>query len=333
MDRVEYQSLIVQDLLNLHNSEELDIAPWYQRRSVWNPNQQAYLVNSLLENKPIPALYIRHHLDVEKHKSIKEVVDGQQRARAILGYCADEFSAYHSERRKKVKFSELSKEQQRKYLMTSLPIGYLLGATDSDVIEIFGRINSVSKSLNAQEKRNAQFSGEFKQYCLREAAKRTPFWRQCGIFSGSEISRMLEVQFISDLVVNLLQGLSDYSAPKINKLYEEYDDEFPKMREIEDRIERVFSLLFQVKETAISDTLFRRQPIFFSLFLVLDANTKISVRALEGKLLELDRRLGGYELSNEANADDQAFIRASLSTTQRISQRKVRDKYLREHLA
>jgi hypothetical protein len=77
MDRVDYQTIVIQDLINLNKADELDLSPWYQRRSVWNPTQKSYLINTLLEQKPIPAIYIRHSLDLERSKSIKEVVDGQ----------------------------------------------------------------------------------------------------------------------------------------------------------------------------------------------------------------------------------------------------------------
>jgi hypothetical protein len=60
MDRVDYQSMIIQDLVNDFNDDKLDLNPWYQRRSVWTRPQKAYLINTLLERKPIPALYIRH---------------------------------------------------------------------------------------------------------------------------------------------------------------------------------------------------------------------------------------------------------------------------------
>ncbi|MBI4965328.1 MAG: hypothetical protein HY913_18775 [Desulfomonile tiedjei] len=33
MDRVEYEKLIIQDLINLHKSGDLELNPWYQRRS------------------------------------------------------------------------------------------------------------------------------------------------------------------------------------------------------------------------------------------------------------------------------------------------------------
>jgi uncharacterized protein with ParB-like and HNH nuclease domain len=209
MDRVDYQSIVIQDLINLYNSDELNLNPWYQRRSVWTPPQRAYLINTLLESKPIPAIYIRHSIDLELEKSIKEIVDGQQRIRSILSYCDDEIAVRHPSYERPVRFSKLNNNERSSFLMTAIPVGYLLGADDQDVIEIFGRINSVSKTLNAQEKRNAKWSGEFKQYCLKEAAQRLPFWRSRNVFTSNEIARMQEVQFVSEIVINFLGGLSD----------------------------------------------------------------------------------------------------------------------------
>jgi hypothetical protein len=172
MDRVDYQPIIVQDLINWDKSEELNLSPWYQRRSVWTGPQKAYLVNTLFEQKPVPTLYFRHTVDLEKDKSLREVVDGQQRIRSILEYLEDGYAALHPIHQKKVKYSALTDNQKRGLRETKLSAGFLLGANESDVIEIFGRLNSVAKTLNAQEKRNALFSGEFKQFCLKQAAGR-----------------------------------------------------------------------------------------------------------------------------------------------------------------
>ena len=148
MERVDYQSLVIQDIINLEKQGELNLNPWYQRRSVWKDSQKSYLINTLFERKPIPTLYIRHTIDLEKEKSIKEVVDGQQRIRAILSFFKDEISSLHPEIGKRIKYKDLNNLQKQKFLMTPLPIGYLQGATDADVIDIFARINSVAKALN-----------------------------------------------------------------------------------------------------------------------------------------------------------------------------------------
>lgn len=116
MERVDYESLIIQDLLNFHNTETLDISPWYQRQSVWSNPQKAYLINTIFERKPVPSIYIRHQIDIDAERSIKEVVDGQQRIRTIISYRQDEFPERHPEHRHKVKFSELNRPQKTTFL-------------------------------------------------------------------------------------------------------------------------------------------------------------------------------------------------------------------------
>lgn len=329
MDRVEYQSLIVQDLVNLERLGELNLTPWYQRRSVWTTAQKSYLINTLHENKPVPAIYIRHSLDLEKGKSIKEVVDGQQRTRTILSYCKDEFAARHPMHGRRLKFSQLTKDQQHKFLLTSISVGYLLGANDSDVIDIFGRINSVSKSLNAQEKRNAAFSGEFKQFCLKQASSRIEFWRKYNLFTANDISRMNEIQYVSDIVINIINGLSDYSSAALDKLYQDYEEEFPNADDIALRLDRVFDFIVSLDTSRITDTIFSRQPLFFSLFLVLDSIPNLSKEVVEYSLSQIDERFNADKNKTQQDID---FYNASTSTTQRIAQRRVRDQYIRSFI-
>ncbi|HBH6949993.1 MULTISPECIES: DUF262 domain-containing protein [Serratia] len=325
MDRVDYQSLVVQDLINIRKSDELDLAPWYQRRSVWTPAQKAYLINTMFEQKPIPAIYIRHSLDLIKSKSIKEVVDGQQRCRSIISYANNEFSAKHPKYKKKVKISELTQDDRQKFLLTSLPVGYLLGASDSDVIDIFGRINSISKSLNSQEKRNAAYSGEMKQFCLAQSSSRINFWRDYGIFSSTDISRMNEVQFTSDLIYNIINGLSDFSNSYLDQMYKEYDDEFNDEQKITERLNATFNKLAEIEPRKFSDTIFKRQPLFFSLFLIVDELGNKRTRKIGEVIDEIDSIFN----ADNKKPDDIAFANACSSTTQRIAQRKIRADYIK----
>lgn len=326
MDRVDYQSLIIQDIINLEKAGELNLNPWYQRRSVWSTPQKSYLTNTLIEQKPIPAIYIRHSLDLENSKSIREVVDGQQRTRAILSYCADEFTARHPGHKLKVLFSQLKRDEQQKFLLTSIPVGYLLGASDSDVIDIFGRINSVSKSLNPQEKRNAAHSGEMKQFCLSQASSRMPFWRNYDIFSSTDISRMNEVLFISDLVHNIINGLSDFSQTALDNIYKEYEEEFDDIEIVTKKLDSVFDKVASLDPQNITDTIFKRQPVFFSLLMVINQNPRIATKRLTNAIIEIDQRFNAEQNLTQADLD---FKTACSSTTQRISQRRVRDSYIK----
>jgi uncharacterized protein with ParB-like and HNH nuclease domain len=332
MDRVEYEKLIVQELLNFNNNKELDLNPWYQRRSVWTTPQKAYLINTIFEKKPIPSLYIRHSLDIDAEKSVREVVDGQQRIRAILEYVADSFSAKHPKYPKRVKYSQLSRKDIESFKLTSLSVGYLLGATDGDVIEIFGRLNSVAKTLNAQENRNARFSGEYKQFCLSQAAMRVAMWRDLGVFSANSIARMEEVQFLSDIVLNLINGLSDFSATRLNQIYKDFDENFHHQSDIESRLERIFSQVAGLKPESIHDTVFSRSPLFFSLCLVLDSTRKkLPASHIEAALYKIDQILNSG-ISDSTSKTTVEFITACQASTQRIKQRTTRDKFIRKLL-
>lgn len=330
MDRVDYESAVIQDLFNFHKNEELKLDPWYQRRSVWTPAQKGYLINTIFVKKPIPTIYIRHYLDIDKEKSIKEVVDGQQRLRAVLGYLADEFPARHPSYLKPVKYSDLTQKDKNDLKMTKLSTGVLVNASESDVIEIFGRLNTISKTLNTQEKRNAKYSGPFKQFCLENAAKHVKYWRDTNIFSATAISRMDEVQFVSDVTYNFINGLSDFSAPKLDSTYGKYEEAFPNESKLQARIDKVFKILQSVSPETIRDTIFSRSPIFFSLFLVLDEKGKIQEKKFEQTLIDIDSAFNADTAKNKADRD---FIDACTASTQRIKSRRTRHDYLKKLIA
>lgn len=331
MNRVDYESIVIQDVFNLAQQDELNLSPWYQRRSVWTTSQKSYLINSLFEGKPVPSIYVRHYLDLEREKSIKEVVDGQQRLRAVIGYVLGEFAARHPQHAGRIKYTDLTAQERTSFRMTKLSVGYLIDADDADVIEIFGRLNSVSKTLNAQERRNAAFSGEMKQFCLKQAAARVQLWRDLRVFSATSIARMDEVQFVSDLVFNLLNGLSDFSPARLNALYKENDESFTKEKKTSERLERVFAQVASIDPTAIRDTIFSRTPLFFSLFLVLDEATKKPTRkTIESALFAVDQIFNdGIPLADRPDADAK-FLAACTASTQRISSRRVRHAYLKK---
>jgi uncharacterized protein with ParB-like and HNH nuclease domain len=334
MERVDYESLIISDLLNFHSSKSLDINPWYQRRSVWSTPQKAYLINTIFERKPVPSIYIRQKIDLENEKSIKQVVDGQQRVRTILSYRADEFAAKHPGHRGKVKYSELTNAERAAFLTTALSVGYLIGAEDQDVIEIFGRINSVSKSLNPMEKLNALYSGEFKQFCLKQAAERLPFWRATGIFTANEISRMQEVQFASDLVINLMQGLSDYSPTLIRSYYKEFDEAFPREAELLDRMNSLFEKLVALDPKLFSDTIFKSAQVTFSLMVVLDElrAAKLPNEKIQNAIRKVDAEVAVSVEDKGSERAARVIIGFTAGNLHRIRARRIRDEILKELL-
>lgn len=330
MERVDYESMVIQELLNAHDRGELNVSPWYQRRAVWSNAHKSYLLNTIFETMPVPTIYVRHTIDIEQELTVKEVVDGQQRCRSIIEYKENEFGARHPEHSRRVYYRELSPSQRQQFLMAKLPVAYLIGADDSDVIEIFGRLNAVSKTLNPQEKRAAKWSGEFHQFCLREAVERLPIWRELNIFSATQISRMAEVQFTAELAMALIDGMSDYSAARVDAAYRDWDEDFPDRASVAKRLERVYKEIASLKPEAIKDTIFSRSPVFYSLMLVMDGLDDLPAKtSLEETLAEIDTRFNDPRPAAERPEKDLTFVAACTSSTQRIRSREVRFDYIR----
>lgn len=333
MERVDYESMVIQELLNAHDREELNVSPWYQRRAVWTNAHKSYLINSIFETMPVPTIYVRHTIDLEKETTIKEVVDGQQRCRSIIEYKDNGFGARHPDHARRVYYRDLSPTQRQAFLMSKLPVAYLIGADDQDVIEIFGRLNAVSKTLNPQEKRSAQWSGEFHQFCLRQAVDRLPIWRDLNVFSATEISRMAEVQFMAELAMAFVNGMTDFSAARVTNAYREWDEDFPHREDVGRRLDRVFAKIASVKQGAIKDTIFSRSPVFYSLVLVLDDLNRLpSNAALEEKLAEIDARFNDSRPPAERPEADLEFVAACTASTQRIRSRQTRFDYIKSFM-
>lgn len=333
MDRVDYESVVIQDLLNFYSREELNISPWYQRRAVWNRPQKAYLINTVHENKPVPSIYIRHTIDLEHERSIKEVVDGQQRVRCFIEYREDEFAAPHPNHKRPVKYSDLKNDEKKRFLLTALSVGYLVNASDGDVIEVFGRINSVAKTLNPQEKRNALFSGEFKRFSLKEAVDRLPFWRQYAVFTDNDIARMTEVQFVSDLVMNLREGLEDFSAQRLTNYYKMFDEEFPDQDSTKKRLEKIYAHLLEQGDV-LKGTIFCRPQILFSLMLTLDRIDPIPKQKVARCISDLDTRFQAVRSGDNLNAlAPDVYEAFSSGNMHRIKYRKKREAVIKKYLS
>jgi hypothetical protein len=81
---------------------------------------------------------------------------------------------------------------------------------------------------------------------------------------------MQEVQFISDLVINFIEGLIDYNPAKIKTYYKNFDEAFPEEENIAARMEAIFGKLVALPSTDFSDTIFRSAQIAFSLMQIID---------------------------------------------------------------
>ena len=258
------------DLVLWQENGVLEISPKFQRRALWRTPARSYFIDTLLRGMTVPALYFRMAQDSARSKTIREVVDGQQRIRSVLEFIADEFrlskslNATWAGRR----FSELSEIEQQRIMSFTFPTEVFGGISDKQVLEVFCRLNTNGIALNKQELRNGKFFGPFKNTAFDLALTYLDFWRRHKLFSEQGIARMLEVELTSELLIAGSSGMQD-KKKSIDSFYETWESSYPHQKTDQKRFQQtmeVISETFAGNELAISK--FRRPSLFYTLYCV-----------------------------------------------------------------
>lgn len=277
-------------LRQLHKANQLDLAPEFQRNSVWPSAAKAYLLDTILEDKPIPIIFIRRELSSQTGQHVYSIVDGQQRLRAIFQFLDNRLRLTQSQGRSYYgkKFSQLSPDDQARVMDYDLIVEELSGYPDDQIDDMFARINKYTVRLNQQELRHATAEGAFHEFATRVGA--WPVWRNKGIFSDQRIKRMRAVEFAAELAMLMIEGTQDKKA-RIDLYYNEfYKKEFPEGGKIEARLKRYLRWIDKALPN-LRRTRFRKATDFYSLIGALDYETD------DGKGLDkLDARKCGDAL-------------------------------------
>ncbi|MFW2566456.1 DUF262 domain-containing protein [Aliarcobacter butzleri] len=81
----------INDFLTWKSNKELELSPKFQRNKVWNQSVKSYLIDTILRGMPIPPIFITQKIDLNTQKTLREVIDGQQRLTAITQFRNNEF--------------------------------------------------------------------------------------------------------------------------------------------------------------------------------------------------------------------------------------------------
>jgi hypothetical protein len=217
----------IADFLDWKREKRLELSPEFQRGDVWSPPAKTFLIDTILRQLPIPKVYLRTTVDLNTKRSIREVVDGQQRLRAILDFAEDKFAL--SKRAAEFtgkKYSTLSEDQQESFLSYPIAVDQLLNASNDDVLEVFARLNSYTVTLNPPEKRHGKWQGEFKWAVRSSSREWADFWEDFEVLTVKERVRMMDDSLTAEMFGVLLEGVKDGGQPKIDTLYRKYDSGF-----------------------------------------------------------------------------------------------------------
>lgn len=248
---------------------QLVLNPRFQRRSVWTDKAKSFLMDTIVRGKPIPKFFIRQTINVSTKSTVREVVDGQQRLRTILSFINDGFfiSRRQNEDLGGKYFSQLPEMIQNQILAYEVSVDLLINMPDSEVLDIFSRLNSYAVVLNEQEKINADHFGPFKTLCDKIGHKYNNYWTQQGVLTNKQIMRMMEVNLVADLLIAMLEGIK--SKKQIRKYYDQYEEDGKfshDVTKLEKRFDSIIKVIDELYPEGLKETEFKRPHIYYSLF-------------------------------------------------------------------
>jgi hypothetical protein len=214
------QTYTIADFLKWHDDDELVLNPKFQRGSVWSPQARTYLIDSILRGYPIPKLLLRTSVDRDSRRTIRDVVDGQQRLRTIIDFSAGKLIlGAKAKDFKGSRYDDLPDELKDNFLSYKLTCEQLLNADDDDVLEVFVRINSYAIPVSEAELRNARFDTPFSDLVKSTVEDIAPVWK-LGVISERERVRMVDQSLVAESFAFLARGVTDGAEADITRYYE-----------------------------------------------------------------------------------------------------------------
>src|SRR5271165_532624 len=200
------------DIKYLYENHHLNLDPGFQRQSVWKERDRAKLIDSILRNYPLPAIFL--YKREEDGDLVFDVIDGKQRLESIFmftGAMRGRFST-RTQLPGADSVESLNWALLKRRGLQHLIAGYEIPVIEvdgeiGDIINVFVRINSTGKALTRQEQRHARYyNSAFLKEAARLADRFEGYFLDNGIFSPGQLSRMKHVELMCELMLSMVQG-------------------------------------------------------------------------------------------------------------------------------
>lgn len=249
----------------VRDNNELEVKPPFQRNPVWVNRQKSYLIDTILNKYPIPEIYMQETVD-ENGKAKYIIVDGQQRIRSVLDFISGLFSIDETDspQFEGAYFKDLTAIQKKEFYQYNFVVRILPNISDKELRAIFQRLNKNVVALNKQELRQATYSGPFIKVMNLISDKEA--FSKIGLFTPNDIRRMLDVEFVSELTIALLNGIQN-KKDKLEYYYQIYEETDPNVLEIRENFDIILGEILKILPD-IQKTRWRKKTDFYSLFLV-----------------------------------------------------------------
>lgn len=235
----------------------------YQRKSgVWSEDKKSFLIDSILKNYPMPAIFLRPCVNTDTGKTVYDVVDGKQRLEAIVDFIEnkipltsyfaeddfiDEANLKTASEIAGLTFEEIKRlnsdfpDYIKQFWTYSLNIEYLYEQKEELVASVFDRLNRNGEPLTSQELRNAKYNDSILLKTIKKLVK-DAFWNDK--LSRLKSVRMEDIEFISELFFVVLENKVLDSSPKVlDDLYGKYQDDEESIKRAENEYKKVIEVL------------------------------------------------------------------------------------------
>lgn len=276
MAQLDSQSKTLQIVYGWFAEDRLFVNRRYQRKLVWTLSEKQKLVSSVLKGYPIPAILLA------EREGRYEIIDGLQRLYTLNSFIetsfstednkyfhVDEFSNARNRRDQGVFHPlpemslELEPDEVIKFLDYPLSISVIRGASESEIDEVFSRINTYGHRLSDQERRQAGVQGGFPELvrslasdirgdsspdiltlsCMPQISIDLPrmqhgysiqadqvFWVKQGVLNASDLRDGLDEQCIADIVASIVGGqILERSKDALDRIYRSSNLEYQRI--------------------------------------------------------------------------------------------------------
>ena len=211
--------------LDLHAQGKLNLNPPYQRKSVWTAKDKRFFLDTVINNYPCPAIYLQKETD-DHYRTTYNVIDGKQRLTTIIDFYNNKIRLSDNlgdDTLNNKKWSEIEDDKIKKnFLNYSFNVESLDSLDYNGWNEVFDRLNRNAKTLSHQELRHSRFNGWLINRAEQEAEN--PFWKEVKISSTSKARRMKDVEFISILMLIILENqIVGFPQSALDDLYQKYE--------------------------------------------------------------------------------------------------------------
>ena len=323
----------ISDIRDWDNNNRLELKPDFQRNEVWSRAAQIMLIDTIVKGIPIPKIYIKSVM--HNGNTYRVVIDGQQRLTAILKFVKNKLrlSKPYSGEFEGCLFSDLPDEVQNEILRYKIDINEIFNPSEEEIRDLYSRVNKYTVQLNKQELRRADFPGMFIK--LAEKLSETQFFENAKIFSTKQRRRMLDVEYVEELLTILTDGVQD-KKEYLDDVCEKYM-EMDNADEITERFNGIISdiqTIFDPSIMPIEETRFRQKSDFYSLFAsIADLQQHGSIKTDHLQPVRLSLQEMNEQIGPQSENDDyREYATRCLSDANSIANRQWRISFLETRL-